>query len=305
MKLLAIIITCGLALGLSRPTFADQMALYVDLTGQPSHAPFVTNGNANAAGLGIFEFDDSANTMNWDIQLTGNPFAVTQAHFYNINPTSSFYKVNGESIFCWGGRWSNHDFLSGDGFAVSGGRIANIIANPQDWMLMLHTEGGHFANEGGGLIPYNASIHETNDIGVAESGNWFNNRIGKRLDDLTLREDNPHFTADNTFLENMHGSGYFNRQSNTAYSDAIGNTWVESDGNGGWQLTAAAVSAGYDLNTQYLFYRYADDGNSWDYGASEGALGGVLQVAFPVPEPASIMLVCVGVIAALNRRRAS
>lgn len=284
---------------------ATEHTLYVDINGQNTFAPYVTHGNANVTGVGTFIFNDSTNQMDFDIQLNGNEYAATQAHFYNINPSSSKHKTNGESIFCWGGRWSSHSsFLTGTGFGVSSSNIASVVANPEDWMLIIHTEGGHFANDGGGLIEYNVVAHETNDIGVNElnASNWFNNRVGMTLNDLTLRHDNPHYSADNTFLEGQFGAGYFDREADAPYMDALGNQWLESDGNGGWQLTAEAVDAGYDMDTEYLFYRYADDGHDWDYGASEGAAGGLLQTT-PIPEPGSLALLAVGGLALLRRRR--
>ena len=274
-----------------------QHTLYVQITGEPDRSPFVTHGNAAVSGVGKFTFDDTTSTMDWDIQLSSNDYAVTQAHFYNINPESGRYKHSGESIFCWGGRWSSHDFLSGSGFGVHSTHLAEVLDRPQDWMLIVHTEGGHFANDGGGLVEYNAAAHETNDIGVTESGNWFNNRIGKTLGDSILRDDNPHYSADNSFFGNAH----FERESDAPFADALGNDWLEADGSGGWQLTADAIAAGYDLETEYLFYRYADDGNSWDYGGSEGAAGGVLQFQ-PVPEPGTMVTLMMGGVLFARRR---
>ena len=59
-----------------------------------------------------------------------------------------------------------------------------MLAIPEDWMLIVHTEGGKFAtDESGGLVVYDAAIHETNELGVPESERptRFNNRVGRTL----------------------------------------------------------------------------------------------------------------------------
>ena len=45
-------------------------------------------------------------------------------------------------------------------------------------------------------------------------------------------------------------------------------------------MTPEAIQHGYDLNTEYLFYLYDDQGPAWDFGGPEGALGGFLKPAF-------------------------
>ena len=44
-------------------------------------------------------------------------------------------------------------------------------------------------------------------------------------------------------------------------------------------MTTEAITQGYDLETEYLFYLYDDQGPSWDFGGPEGALGGFLSPA--------------------------
>ena len=92
-----------------------------------------------------------------------------------------------------------------------------------------------------------------------------------------------------------HAPNALGNQSATPFPDAAGNLWVEPDGNDGWQLTAEAVSRGYDLVTEYLFCLYDDQGPAWDFGGPEGAMTGFLR---PVPERRCGVTGC-----SLSRRR--
>ena len=127
--------------------------------------------------------------MDWSINLdenAANQYIVTQAHFYNLG-----IKPNGDSIFCWGGRWSDDEFLQGTGYSTS--FVSSVLANPEDWVVILHTEGGHFAlDESGQLVEYNAFLHETSETGQSQTGGRYNNRVPRLLTNLLLREMNPH-----------------------------------------------------------------------------------------------------------------
>ncbi len=272
---------------------AAEQILYVQLSGAPNPiAPgLVPHGDPSAKGVATLVFHPDTLTMDFAIQLD-SPYVVTQAHMYHLG-----IKPNGDSVFCWGGRWSDHDFLMDEGFQLSAAHFNSVMANPSEWYLMIHTEGGHFANEGAGLIVYDPDLHETSVTGQTESGTRFNNRVGMRLDDRRLRLDNPYYTQDNAAFP----AGHFDRLNDTPYVDALGNQWLEPDGQGGFQLTQAALAAGYDLETEYLFYRYSDDGPQWDYGGPEGALGGFLQIN-PVPEPCTLALLAVATVLVTRRR---
>lgn len=261
--------------------------LVATLSGEPNSqvAGFVPHGNGNVSGFAEFTIYPN-HTMDYNIVVNGNEYDLTQAHFYNINKTSgtSGNPAHGDSIICWGGRWANggnsDDYLQGTGYSNS--RLREVVENPEDWMVILHTEGGEFAVDGqGGLVKYDRDLHETNELGVPENerATRFNNRVGRTLIDLTLRADNdrdpaaPYFAPDRP--ENL-ASGPF--------ADANGQHWVEfNETTQSFQLTTAAVAAGYDLETEYLFYLYDDQGPTWDFGGPEGAVGGFLMV----PEPAS------------------
>ncbi len=252
---------------------------HVTLTGQPAlgEPGWVANGDPQLTGTAVLTFDTVAGTLDFDIQLENDRYVVTQAHIYEVGTDAQ-----GDSDYCWGGRWSSHtDYLQGTGFGVSGARINGARTNPENWFLMIHTEGGHFANDGNGLIPYNSSVHETQPYsGVTESGARFNNRVGRRLDDLLLREVNP---VSGSYPNSVYPDpDHFLRENDQPFPDALGNAWLESDGSGGWKLTPLAIALGYDLDTEYLFYRYDDQGPSWDFGGPEGAAGGFLTNPFEV-----------------------
>ncbi len=273
----------------------EEFYFKVDLSGQPNGIVpgFVPHGDPEVSGTAMFTIRDD-NTMDYRIELSDNRYRVTQAHLYNIDKTSgtSGNPAHGDSIACWGGRWESNapggdssDYLMGHGYSNS--RLSEVFASPEGWALILHTEGGHFALENGGLVEYDpnpSGPQETSVTGVAqnERRSRFNNRVGKTLLDMVLREDN---TSDRAAP--FHDSTSPGNQSDTPFPDAEGNLWVESDGNGGFQLTDEAISRGYDLNTEYLFYLYDDQGPSWDFGGPEGAMIGFLQ---QVPEPSTLAI---------------
>ena len=238
------------------------------------------HGNVGLAGTAIFTFDPNSGTMDWSIDLEANDanrYIVTQAHFYNLNS-----KPNGDSIFCWGGRWSNDEFLQGTGYSTS--FVSSVLANPEQWVVMLHTEGGHFAvDEAGQLVEYNAFLHETSETGQSQSGDRYNNRVPRLLTNLLLREMNPFSGGfgDPSFDAVYPDPNHFLRENDSPFPDALGNIWIEWDAvEERYVPSAYGKSQGLtlqDIDTkEYLFYRYDDQGPSWDYGGPEGAAGGAL-----------------------------
>lgn len=253
------------------------------INGIANDAPdiFFPHGDPQVLGEATFYIDPNNSTMDWVIELEDDRYNVTQAHMY-----SPHYKPNGDSIFCWGGRWSNHGFIAGTGYSVSGTHLHEMIDDPSMWTLQIHTEGGHFALDGNGdLLRYVAAAHETSESGQAESGARYNNRVPRKLDNRLLREQNPNSGGfgDSTFDGVYPDPNHFLRENATPFPDADGNQWIVFDVDADrWVPSAYGVSHGLtndDIdNTNYLFYRYDDQGPSWDYGGPEGAAGGTLAV---------------------------
>ena len=204
-------------------------------------------------------------------------YIVTQAHFYNLET-----RPNGDSIFCWGGRWSNDEFLQGSGYSTSS--VGAVLDSPESWVVMIHTEGGHFAvDEFGDLIEYNVFQHEVSETGQPQTSGRYNNRVPRLLTNLLLREMNP-FSGqfgDPAFDAVYPDPNHFLRENDSPFPDALGNEWIE------WSLElgryvpapygAARGLTNEDIDTkEYLFFRYDDQGPSWDFGGPEGAAGGAL-----------------------------
>lgn len=261
----------------------------VDITGvngAANDAPdiYFPHGDPELTGRATFVLDPNDHTMDFEIVLDDPRFVVTQAHMY-----SPHHKPNGDSIFCWGGRWSNHDFLVGEDYVVHGSSLQEMIDIPERWTLVVHTEGGHFAlDEAGRLIPYDAALHETSVSGQVESGTRFNNRVPRRLDDRRLRERNPHSGAfgDPAFDSVYPDPDHFEREHDTPFPDAAGRQWIEwNRRSGSWVPSAHGAAQGLTVEaieqTDFLFLRYDDQGPSWDYGGPEGAGGGRVRVPDP------------------------
>ena len=288
------------------PSAAEPVTLYAPLTGlgNTKVPGFVPHGNPTVDGQAEFTIYPN-NTMDYEIVVNGNEYNVTQAHFYNIHKTSgtSGDPAHGDSIICWGGRWANggdsDDYLNGQGYSNS--RLQEVLESPEDWMLIVHTEGGHFAtDDSGSLIEYDPAIHETNVLGISENerASRFNNRVGRTLLDLTLREDNTNDPAAPFFDPND-----LSNHASQPFTDANGKLWViPDDASGEYVLTPEAIAAGYDMETEYLFFLYDDQGPTWDFGGPEGAFGGFLST-HQVPEPKSRVSALLGLLALLFRRQ--
>jgi hypothetical protein len=82
-----------------------------------------TDEDPHMAGHGVFTFDeDGGGSMDWSIQRTSGKYAVMQAHNLPLVPEGE------NSLACWGGRWSPHEYLSGTGFDTLNGITADDIA---------------------------------------------------------------------------------------------------------------------------------------------------------------------------------
>jgi hypothetical protein len=166
-----------------------------------------------------------------------------------------------------------------------------MIDDPGRWTLVVHTEGGHFALDADGqLIPYDASAHETSVSGQLETDGRYNNRVPRRLTDRLLREQNPHsgHFGDATFDSVYPDREHFLREHDVPFPDAEGRQWIEFDQDSArWVPSEHGAANGLTIeaieDTEYLFYRYDDQGPYWDYGGPEGAAGGALMVPMDCP----------------------
>ena len=57
-----------------------------------------------------------------------------------------------------------------------------------------------------------------------------------------------------------------------SFLDANGVHWIDAKG----EMTKDAIAHGYDLETQYLFYNYRDNGHSDRWGGPDGGAGGFI-----------------------------
>jgi hypothetical protein len=259
-------------------------SFYINITGLASAFPtgYVPHGNPHLAGEGVFTFHDDS-SMDWKMHLAPsshhNKYEVTQAHLYNLPKVPA-----GDSWACWGGRWSPHEFMEGTNFGTLYGITADDIRK-DTWVIMLHTEGGHFALDGTGqqLVKYNQKIHETSVTGITEKGERFNNRVPRKLTNRILREVNPVSgqRGDKAFDADYPDPNHFERTQDEPFPDANDNVWIAWD-----EATERYIPSPYGAsrnltindidNVEYLFYLYDDQGPEWDYGGPEGAGGGVL-----------------------------
>ena len=131
------------------------------------------------------------------------------------------------------------------------------------WWLMLHFAGGHFAtDENGRLIEWDDSPYmESSFYGLNQIRTDCNARVGRTLDN----RDFGYGDSCNRMLEGVMADDYF--------LDANGIAWVDENGVLSWE----AVAMGYDLETEYLFYNYRDNGQSDRWGGPEGGAGGFLK----------------------------
>ncbi|MEL7397344.1 MAG: hypothetical protein AAFN44_13335 [Pseudomonadota bacterium] len=271
------------------PAQADTVMFEFDVCGAPnSTVPgWVPNGDPNVNGKVTIEIDAEKGLMTMipSEELTSSiKYTVLHAHLYDAKfRLASTDK--GQSTICWayynttsrGGVCDPDDYtcqsLTGVsewpwqeyGYAVNFYRdyLKRVAAEGgEGWYLMLHFAGGHFATDDeGGLIEWDGSpFMEASFEGMNSIRPACNARIGRKLTDRDFG------TADvcNPMMHGVMADEYF--------ADAIGNRWVDDDGN----LTEEAVARGYDLETEYLFFNYRDNGQSDRWGGPEGGAGGFL-----------------------------
>ncbi len=268
---------------------SEVMSFEFDVCGAPNtRVPgWVPNGDPQANGKVTLTIDTEKGVMS----LLPSPelvdsiqYTTLHAHLYDAQHryvTSG----KGQSTICWayynttsrGGTCAHDDYdcqaLTGVkdwpwteyGYAVNFYRdyLKQVAAEKgEGWYLMLHFNGGHFAtDEDGHLIEWDGSpFMEASFGGMNSIRPACNARIGRTL------TDKDHGTGDtcNPMMHGVMASDYF--------KDAQGNLWVDETG----ALTPEAVAHGYDLDTEYLFYNYRDNGQSDRWGGPDGGAGGFL-----------------------------
>ncbi|MEL6314903.1 MAG: hypothetical protein AAFQ60_12760 [Pseudomonadota bacterium] len=271
------------------PAQADTVMFEFDVCGAPnSTVPgWVPNGDPNVNGKVTIEIDAEKGLMTMipSEELTSSiKYTVLHAHLYDGKFRLASTE-KGQSTICWayynttsrGGVCDPDNYtcqsLTGVsewpwqeyGYAVNFYRdyLKRVAAEGgEGWYLMLHFAGGHFATDDeGGLIEWDGSpFMEASFEGMNSIRPACNARIGRKLTDRDFG------TADacNPMMHGVMADEYF--------ADANGNRWVDDDGN----LTEEAVARGYDLETEYLFFNYRDNGQSDRWGGPEGGAGGFL-----------------------------
>ena len=253
---------------------------------------YVPNGDPLSNGTAVMEINN--NLLSISIDLGSQRYYAHHAHLYS---TTSGYRNEfgrdvaaiGQSTVCWAtsnltendsstGRFNEKSLSVMDwpypgGYAENWykGYLSDIDAiGGGDWFVMVHMLGGHFAvDDQGHLIEWSAALHEvTGDEDVA--GNFdgqndikttCNARHGRRLNNRNVR-----------FGSCVANLAPFNLVENY-FLDQSGVGWLDSEG----QLTPLAVDHGYDLETNYLFYSFADEGRAEQYGGPEGGAGGFIN----------------------------
>ena len=264
------------------------------ICGAPNDVEFgyVPHGDPLSNGTAVMEINN--NQLNISIDLGSQRYYAHHAHLYS---TTSGYRNEfgvdvaaiGQSTVCWAtsNRTPNDpstgsfnekslsvmDWPYPGGYAENWykGYLSDIDAiGGGDWFVMVHMLGGHFAvDDQGHLIEWSPSLHEvTGDEDVP--GNFHgqndveiscNARHGRQLNNRNVR-----------FGSCIANLAPFNRVEDY-FLDQNGVAWLDSEG----QPTPLAVDHGYDLLTNYLFYSFADEGRSEQYGGPEGGAGGFIN----------------------------
>jgi hypothetical protein len=286
LKFLLLIIAVGSFTGVSQ---AAEQTYTFDICGAPnSYEPgWVPNGDPMVNGKMTMVVDSARGTLTLipsQQLLDSTRYVSLHAHLYDLQHRYDNSEL-GQSTICWA--YYNHDQRGGHcatddytcqtltgvedwpwtsyGYAVDWYRsyIRTVARESgEGWWLMYHSAGGHFAtDEQGHLIEWDGSPYmESSFYGKNSIRPDCNARIGRTLDnrDFGLGD------KCNEMLEGVLADDYF--------LDSSGVRWVDENG----KLTPHAIAHGYDLDTQYLFYNYRDNGQSDRWGGPDGGAGGFI-----------------------------
>lgn len=281
--------TVSTSLPLAGPSYAETATFEFDVCGAPNERVpgWVPNGDPNVNGKVKLTIDTERGLMSLvpSAELVNSiRFTTLHAHLYDAKHRYASSE-KGQSTICWayynttsrGGTCAPDDYtcqsLTGVkdwpwqeyGYAINFYRdYLRQVAEEggEGWYLMLHFAGGHFATDpDGGLIEWDASpFMEASFEGMNSIRPDCNARIGRKLNDRDFG------TADacNPMMHGVLADNFF--------LDANGNQWLDKNGN----LTPEAIARGYDLDTEYLFFNYRDNGQSDRWGGPDGGAGGFL-----------------------------
>ena len=285
-SLLALVVVCAFP----RASHSELLTYTFPVCGAPNsyESGWVPNGDPMVNGELTLIIDSEKGLLSLEPSqelLDSIRYPTIHAHLYDLKHRYDNSDL-GQSTICWayyntegerGGNCAHDDYdcqaLTGVtdwpwdayGYYVEWYRdyIRTVAAEDADgWWLMLHFAGGHFAtDENGRLIEWDGSPYmESSFYGLNQIRTDCNARVGRTLDN----RDFGHGDKCNEMLVGVLADDYF--------LDGNGVPWVDENG----QLTEEAVAMGYDLETEYLFYNYRDNGQSDRWGGPEGGAGGFL-----------------------------
>jgi hypothetical protein len=269
-------------------TVEDQVYIF-DVCGAPnSREPgWVPHGDpmVNGKMTIVLNADEGLLTLTPSPELLQSTRYVTlHAHLYDLKHRYENTDI-GQSTICWayyntnirGGTCARDDYdcqaLTGVkdwpwpryGYSVDWYKdyLKKVAReNAEGWFLMYHSAGGHFAtDEDDHLIEWDGSAAmEASFLGNNNKRDACNAHVGRTLADKDFG------TGDtcNRMLRGVMADDYF--------LDGNGVSWLDKAGN----LTEDATLHGYNLETEYLYYNYRDNGQSDRWGGPDGGAGGFI-----------------------------
>ncbi len=268
---------------------AEQQVYTFDVCGAPnSYEPgWVPNGDPMVNGKMTLIIDSAKGLLTLKPSqklLNSTRYVSLHAHLYDLQHRYDNSDL-GQSTICWayynhsgrGGHCAKDNYdcqtLTGVekwpwtkyGYSVDWYRnyIRTVAReNAEGWWFMYHSAGGHFATDKNGhLIEWDGSpFMESSFLGENKIRPDCNARLGRPL----ANRDFGLGDRCNRMLHGVMADDYF--------LDANGVGWLDENGN----LTESAIAHGYDLETEYLFYNYRDNGQSDRWGGPDGGAGGFI-----------------------------
>lgn len=271
------------------PALAAQQVYTFPVCGAPTSIQpgWMPHGDPNVKGEMTLIIDTVEGTLTLEPSkelLESTRYVSLHAHLYDLKHRYERSEL-GQSTICWayynhterGGECAVDDYtcqtLTGVknwpwkeyGYSVDWYKdyIRTVAEeNAEGWWFMYHSAGGHFAtDEDGHLVEWDGSpFMEASFNGENSIRPECNARVGRKLNDKDFGTGD----ACNAMLEGVDADDYF--------LDANGVKWLNEDGT----LSDKAIAHGYDLETEYLFFNYRDNGQSDRWGGPDGGAGGFI-----------------------------